>query len=60
MFIKSLTAVEKDVFLGAKGWSNWVRFKKVNGKWTQTHGHKVDEKTKGAIVFKIESWNKRS
>jgi len=59
MFIKSINANAKDIFLGTKGWDNWTRYERVEGQWKQTKGLRVDDGTHRAIVSILTSWKQK-
>jgi len=60
MYIKSVSEVSKDVFLGVRGWDQWARYEYVNGKWTRTKGVvRPDAATEKRIIERIESYGQR-
>jgi hypothetical protein len=58
MYIKSVDVNNKDVFLG-KGWENWCRYSRVEGRWTRTKGLRPDHAIHRKIVEKIEGYASR-
>ncbi len=59
MFIKSVSADCKDVFLG-RGWENWVRYERdASGKWHATKGLRPDKTINDKIVHKLTTWQQR-